>query len=150
MSTVSSPRPAVKTTRKPRQRRRHERSVKTLLPAMPAAGIGITLVRITQDGESQSYWVKPLRSDFGLAYRLEKDGAEPGAEDTSYDALLEIEGDTCTCPGHTYGGYCKHVDCLRALHTRGLLPLPPVDAVMPDEADLPEACGQCCDPDTPF
>ena len=135
-------------TRKPRQRRHHERSVKLLLPALPEAGIGIILARITQDGESCDYWIKPVPTDFGLGYRLEKDSAEPGAEDTAYDVLLEIEGDTCTCKGHTYGGYCKHVDCLRVLHTRGLLPLPSLP--VPDEDELGERCGQCCHPDTPF
>jgi hypothetical protein len=36
-------------TRKPRQRRKHERTVKVLVE--PAAGNPTTFVRITQDGE---------------------------------------------------------------------------------------------------
>jgi hypothetical protein len=76
-----------------------------------------------------------------------KNGQPPFAED-AYDVLLEVEGDTCTCPLHTYGGFCKHVDVLRALHTQGKLPLPPVR--VPDEADLPEPCGQQFPDDPPF
>ena len=38
-----------------------------------------------------------------------------------YDVLLEPSGDSCTCKGHTYGGYCKHVDCCRALIGAGKL-----------------------------
>jgi hypothetical protein len=44
-----------------------------------------------------------------------------------YDVLLENEQDgSCTCPGHTYHGYCRHLDALRALLAEGKLPLPPV------------------------
>ncbi len=131
-------------TRKPRQRRQHERSVKILLPALPAAGIGISLVRITQDGEAQSYWIRPMPSDWGLAYHLEKDGADPGAEDSSYDVLLENAQDgSCTCKGFIYGGYCKHLDCCQALRARDLLPLPNVAITIPDPDDLGHPCGQC-------
>ncbi len=129
-------------TRKPRQRRPHERSVKILLPALPAAGLGLVLARITQDGESQSYWIKPMPSDWGIAYHLEKDGADPAAEDASYDVLLENAQDgSCSCNGFTYGGYCKHFDCVKTLHTRGLLPLPPVAVA---------ACEAHADIDCPF
>jgi uncharacterized Zn finger protein len=49
-----------------------------------------------------------------------------GAEDT-YSVLLENEQDSsCTCPGHMFHGYCKHVDALRALLAEGRLPLPSI------------------------
>jgi hypothetical protein len=107
---------------KPRQRRPHERSVRVVIT--PCPGQPLTLVRITQDDKPAHYWVEPRMSDWGLAYRLEKAGEEG---DDVYDVLLENEQDgSCTCPGHTFGGYCKHVDALRALVTAGQLPLPPV------------------------
>src|SRR5262245_22689643 len=91
--------------RKPRQRRPHERSVAVVI--RPSAGQPDAYVRITQDGEASHSWLSALPSDFGRAFRL----AKPGHEGTdSYDVLLDAAGDSCTCPGHTYGGFCKHVD----------------------------------------
>src|SRR4051794_29663275 len=105
---------ALRQPRQPRkapQRRPHERSVKVLITPLPEQPL--TLIRITQDGEQAHYWVSPLRSDWGLAYRLEKPGHEG---DDVYDVLIENAQDaSCTCPGHIYGGYCKHVDALRSL-----------------------------------
>ncbi len=104
--------------RKPRQRRQHERSVKVLIPYR--GGASSVYVRITQDGEAAHYWLDAIPADFGRAFRLEK----PGFEGTDvYDVLLDAEGgDSCTCKGHTYGGYCKHVDSVRALLTAGDVP----------------------------
>jgi uncharacterized Zn finger protein len=54
--------------------------------------------------------------------------AHQGLVADAYDVLLENEQDaSCTCPGGTYAGHCKHVAALRALHTAGKLPLPPVN-----------------------
>ena len=83
----------------------------------PAAGNPMTFLRITQDGKPSYYWVGPLASDFGRAFRFEK----PAPETDVYDVLLEPNGDSCTCKGHTYGGYCKHVDACRALTAAGKL-----------------------------
>ena len=101
--------------RKPRQRRKHERSVKVLVEA--TAGNPMLFVRITQGGKPSYYWVSPLASDFGKGFRFEK----PAPDVDVYDVLLEQGGDSCTCKGHTYGGYCKHVDCCRALLGAGKL-----------------------------
>jgi hypothetical protein len=91
----------------------------TAIPEQP-----LTLVRITQDDKPAHYWVEPLLSDWGLAYRLEKAGEEG---DDVYDVLLENEQDgSCTCPAGVYHGFCKHQDALRALLAEGKLPLPPV------------------------
>ena len=80
------------------------------------------------DGEAAHYWISPLASAWGLAWTVErageeiKDGVEP-----AYSVLIENEQDSsCTCKGHTYGGYCRHVDAIRALLTAGRLPLPTV------------------------
>jgi SWIM zinc finger len=103
-------------TRKPRQRRQHERTVKVL--AAPSIGDPRTFLCITQDGKASHYWIAPLAADFGKGFRFEK--SEPNGE--AYDVLLENEQDaSCTCKGHTYGGYCKHVDCCRALVAAGKL-----------------------------
>ena len=104
--------------RKPRQRRQHVRTVKVLCG--PTVGNPSTFVRITQDGEACHYWVEPVAADFGTAFRLEKPSAAEG-EEATYDVLLSAEGDSCTCKGHTYGGYCKHVDAVRALRQAGKL-----------------------------
>jgi hypothetical protein len=102
-------------TRKPRQRRTHKRTVAVLVA--PAIGNPATFVRLTVDGKASHYWIAPLASDFGRAFRFEK--PEIGGE--TYDVLLEQGRDSCTCKGHTYGGYCKHVDCCRALLGAGKL-----------------------------
>jgi hypothetical protein len=102
-------------TRKPRQRRSHERTVKVL--SEPTAADPRTFIRLTQDGKASHYWVSPLASDFGRAFRFEK----PEIGGDAYDVLLEQGADSCTCKGHTYGGYCKHADCCKALLAAGKL-----------------------------
>src|SRR5262245_24436246 len=108
-------------TPRPRQRRQHERSVKILI--RPSPDQPSLYVRLTQDGKPAHYWIDAVPSDWGRAFRVEKPGHE-GTE--SYDVCLEENGqaDSCTCPGNTYGGYCKHVDSLRALDKVGQLPRP--------------------------
>jgi hypothetical protein len=109
MSTTTS-------ARKPRQRRPHTRSVAILAeptPVNPAA-----FIRLTRDGKAFYYWLTKRPSDFGRAFRLEKSSID-GSE--GYDLLFDSDGDSCTCPGHTYGGYCKHLDCVRALLAAGKL-----------------------------
>jgi uncharacterized Zn finger protein len=112
----------------PRTRRPHERSVKVLIPALTCDRQRLTLIRITQDGKAAHYWIAPQASAWGLAWTVERAGeeVEDGAERT-YDVLLENEQDSsCTCPGHTYHGHCRHVEALRALLRAGKLPLPNV------------------------
>jgi len=61
----------------------------------------------------------PVKADFGDGFAVEKD--ENGVVRETYDVNLSATGDTCTCKGHTYGGYCKHVDGIRALVSAGKL-----------------------------
>jgi hypothetical protein len=96
MSTTTS-------ARKPRQRRKHERTVKVLVEA--AAGNPMVFVRITQDGKPSYYWVGPLPSDFGKGFRFEK----PAPDTDVYDVLLEQGGDSCTCKGHSHGGALQRI-----------------------------------------
>jgi hypothetical protein len=107
-------------SRAARQRRPHERTVKVQIA--PSPGQPDAYVRLTVDGEEFFYWVSALPSDYGRAFRVQK----PGHQDpdcTAYEVMLDHEGgDSCSCPGHTYGGYCKHLDCLRALDRAGQLP----------------------------
>ena len=125
MCTVPHPPIPVKPSRKPPQRRPHRRSVKVIITAIPEQPL--TLVRITQDDKPAHYWVEPLLSDWGLAYRLEKAGEEvQDGEEDAYSVLLEEDGSSCTCPAGVYHGFCKHQDALRALLAEGKLPLPPV------------------------
>lgn len=50
-------------------------------------------------------------------------------DDTRYECCVGSRAEeTCSCPGHTYGGKCKHVDALRTLYRMGKLPLPAVEA----------------------
>lgn len=142
---VQTIRPAPVRQPRPRQRRQHERCVQVVLPSISSLA-SPALIRITQDGEQAHYWVQTMPSDWGLAYRLERAAFEG---EGTYDVLFENEQDSsCTCPGHTYGGYCKHVDALRALMAAGKLPLPPV--AVPDEDELGERCGQCFPDEAPF
>ncbi len=68
------------------------------------------------------YRVTRLASDFGLAFRLNAacgDKLAAGAE--SHEVLLDGPRTSCTCPGHTYTGGCKHVEALAALVAQGRL-----------------------------
>ena len=89
----------------------------------PSPGQPDLYVRITQDGDPVHYWVSARPSDWGRAFKVERPGHEHGHH-VGYDCCLEENGqaDSCTCPGNTYGGFCKHVDALRALDQAGLLP----------------------------
>ncbi len=120
MSSLAPAAPPVKVPprpRKPRQRRPHERSVAVLIS--PSEGQPDRLLRITQDGEPAHYWLAYLPSDFGRAFRLERVAHEATDKEgrDAYDVLLDGAADSCTCPGHVYGNYCKHVD--------GMLPAAP-------------------------
>lgn len=66
------------------------------------------------------YTLTPIPSDFGVAYQLGK--ATPDGCSESYDVLLYGRETSCTCPGHTYTGRCKHVLALEALTAAGKLP----------------------------
>lgn len=128
-----------KTTKK-RERRQHERSI-TVVRRREVAGTTELTVCLKQDGESTFYRVLPVSSDFGEAFSVEKPEWERDSE--RYDVLLdENVGDSCSCKGFTYHGYCRHVDGLHALRTAGKLPLPvihaePVPEVAEDTAYKP-------------
>ena len=103
-------------SRKPRQRRPHARSIAVVAGPTPN---GAVLVKLTQDAEKFYYWVTRVKADFGEGFTVEKE--ENGAAGESYDVNLQDGGETCTCKGHTYGGFCKHADGIRALVKAGKL-----------------------------
>ncbi|HZY87334.1 MAG TPA: hypothetical protein VFE78_21035 [Gemmataceae bacterium] len=83
----------------------------------------------------------PFPSDYGRAFRLRKLEADGGEV---YDVLLDADGPTCGCPGHSYRGACKHLDALLALQAQGKLdaiPAPPRPAAAPapEPAPAPQA-----------
>lgn len=94
---------------------------------------GKQVLWITTDGEARGYVLTPLASDFGTAYRLGKSDIGGCSED--YDILLHGRETSCTCPGHTYHGKCKHVSALQALIAAGKLPAP--------KQQQPAPCGEC-------
>lgn len=96
-------------------RRPHNRSMSWMTHIGFASGI----LKITQDGKAEVYAVSPIDSDFGIGVRFEKFDAAEG--DESYEVLVDGDRSTCSCKGHTYGGYCKHADAAMALHSRDLL-----------------------------
>jgi hypothetical protein len=81
-------------------------------------------------GETTSYAVSeiPVGNGFdGRAFTLRKLEAEANAPTCeTYDVFVARNGldNICDCPGHTYKGYCKHVDALRGLIERGTLAHP--------------------------
>jgi hypothetical protein len=83
------------------------------------------------------YCLAPLPSDHGRAFRLRKleaDGGEAHVVD------LAADGPTCSCPGHSYRGACKHLDALLALQAQGKLdaiPAPPRPAAGPASGAAP-------------
>jgi len=109
---------SVLATRKVRSRRPHVRSIR-LLVRLNSAGRN-AVVRITQDGQAADYFLDRLPADFGQGFLLEKVGDE-ARDNATYHVSLNGPESSCTCPGHAYGSYCKHVDGLAALVKAGKL-----------------------------
>ena len=105
MATVTRSRQAVKPTR-------HVRLA--LRPFEGNPGV----VNITVGKDLTCYFIYPIASEFGAAYRLEKFGGYGGG---AYDVNLDGEGGSCECKGFLRWGHCKHVEGLRALRDAGKL-----------------------------
>jgi hypothetical protein len=83
-----------------------------------------TTLSLSINGEETLYYLEPISSDFGNAFRLTKvKGEWDGLRrlDEPYDVLLNGRESSCTCKGHTYRGRCKHVDGLTTLRQRNLI-----------------------------
>lgn len=127
-------------TRKPRSKPRSKPERSATLGTTTS---GKTILWLSQDGVLRAYVLTPLTSDFGTAYRLAKaDNGDGHSEE--YDVLLHGRETSCTCPGHTYCGKCKHVSALEALIAAGKLPAPNSED-KPQPAPKPEAKQPWCD-----
>ena len=62
------------------------------------------------------YFLWPIPSDFGTAFRLEK--FEDGEV---YTVNLDGERSSCDCLGHLPWGHCKHAEGLAVLKAAGKL-----------------------------
>ena len=120
---------ATKRTRQPATKKARSATVQ------PLAGGG-TVVWLTVNGQALAYRLTPLASDFGAAFRIRKCVYAEGKRGEEYDVLLFGKQSSCTCPGHTYRGHCKHVEALAALVQSGKLAVPePEPAPEPEEED---------------
>ena len=128
---------ATRTSRKPA--RKPERSA-----TLGTTTSGKTILWLSQDGVLRAYVLTPLPSEIGgAAYRLGKaDNGDGHAEE--YDVLLHGRETSCTCPGHTYRGKCKHVEALEALTAAGKLAAAKPEA-KPQPAPKPEATQPWCE-----
>ena len=83
---------------------------------------GLLTLEIVSGRKNAWYRVTRLASDFGLAFRLNAacgDKLAAGCE--SHEVLLDGRATSCTCPGHSYTGGCKHVSALIQLVREGKL-----------------------------
>jgi hypothetical protein len=75
--------------------------------------------RPTEKGRQvNDYYVRPIPSDWGQAFEVEKFSTQGG---DIYHVLLSPEGDSCDCKGCTRWGHCKHLDTCRELVAAGRL-----------------------------
>jgi hypothetical protein len=70
------------------------------------------------DGNVDVYKVLPLAADFGRAFQLIHVGDRFGDYHHVHFSGAEP---TCTCPGGTYRGVCKHISSVAALVAGGAL-----------------------------
>jgi hypothetical protein len=70
-------------------------------------------LRITVGFEKTDYAVDATPEGDGMAYTLTKDGGEVYGV-----RISEATGNSCTCPGGTYRGKCKHVSSLLSIAAR--------------------------------
>jgi hypothetical protein len=90
---------------------------------VPASQNDCYVLDLLRGDEAATYWLRPLPSDFGRAYRLTKFLHQDGE---SYDLLLDGPRSTCECLGHLrWQTPCKHLQALLQLDAAGRLPTPP-------------------------
>jgi hypothetical protein len=90
-------------------------------------GSNFGVLEATRAGRTTAYYLWPVASDWGVAYRLDKLGEVLPGEETTYHVLLDplAEGGprcACECRGFLRWNHCKHVEVLLGLHREGLLP----------------------------
>ena len=91
-----------------------------------AHGAVPVLITIAGPRSTCSYYVAPIDSDWGRAFRFEKAdqgaGSDPGEK--FYHVNLDEPFDTCDCRGHARHGHCKHVAVAREMAAEDLEPAP--------------------------
>ena len=65
-----------------------------------------------------SYWITPIKADFGVGLKLEKFQAQGGEV---YDVNLDGPRSSCECKGFMRWGHCKHLSACKALQKAGRL-----------------------------
>jgi hypothetical protein len=116
MTTITEARPPVKAGRA----RRPAPRVARLSP--PVNGCHALELAVGKD--VCRYWLEPLASDFGRAFRLEKWDTTPGTdeEQSAYELVIDPAGfSSCTCKGWCRHQRCKHLAGLAALIAEGRL-----------------------------
>ncbi|MHB1424603.1 MAG: hypothetical protein ACYC3I_15655 [Gemmataceae bacterium] len=113
------------TATKSRQRVKPERRVRVI---MPIRDNYMGSIEIKMGKEQFIYGIMPMKSDFGVAFRLieselirQPDNTFELHDTDRYDVLLNGEQSTCECKGFLGHGHCKHVDGLTTLRQRNLI-----------------------------
>jgi hypothetical protein len=88
------------------------------LRAPPSDDNPFAIIGITVGTKADDYYVRPIASDFGRAFRVEK-VLDP--ERAAYHVCLNGRESACDCLGHARYGFCKHVSALKALVQAGML-----------------------------
>jgi hypothetical protein len=102
---------------------------------------GKTLLWIHQDGQTYGYIITQIPTEIGgVAFNLGK--ADVGGCSEDYQVLIHGRETSCTCPGHTFHGHCKHASAIEALLSAGKLSAAlskpkPVLPIADDEFDNP-------------
>jgi hypothetical protein len=127
MLTVIDPRPPVKPGT-PRRRPYAPPETLYTLHVRPGEDDSFGVLQIVHGRDDVTYYLWPVRADFGLGWRLDKLGEVLPGEDTTYHVHLDplAEGGprcACECKGWLRWGRCKHVKALVGLHRDGLLPV---------------------------
>jgi hypothetical protein len=83
----------------------------------------LALVLLTKKG-IKYYHVEEIETQLGRrAFRLTPFSTDKLAGDeTDYVVLLHGPDSSCSCPGHTYTGGCKHISALLAFASEDRLP----------------------------
>jgi hypothetical protein len=90
------------------------RSVRLALPTSAINPFAVIVVMVGLRAED--YLVRPLASDFGLAFLVQK-VFDPNY--STYHVCLNGRQSTCDCLGYARYGFCKHVLALEALVRAG-------------------------------
>src|SRR5437868_2184249 len=106
MATVTQRKPRVKPVR----------TVRVSVP--PSADNPFSIITIAEGHKSDDYIVRPIASDWGTAFQVEKI-FDP--EQKVYRVLLDGIRSSCECLGFTHHGHCRHVESLTVLRQAGKL-----------------------------